>query len=102
MASLGQGGIVGAITITKVADGLSFLAEVGLDGLLAGGILGGNVQELPSCARGLMAKHVDEHLAGHPTDEGVDHIGVIDVWELFALEGLTSPLLVVAEILGVP
>jgi hypothetical protein len=45
---------------------------------------------------------VDEHLAGHPVDEGVDHIGVIDVWELIALEGLTGPLLVVAEILGVP
>jgi hypothetical protein len=54
---------------------------------------------------------VDELLTGHATDEGVDHVGVGDVWELISLlgeelnvlpEGLIGPLLVVAEILGVP
>ena len=41
--SLGQGEIVGAIATTKVAGGLGFPTEVALDGLLAGGILGGDV-----------------------------------------------------------
>ena len=54
---------------------------------------------------------MDEHLVGRATDEGVDHVGVGDVWELIALlgealnvlpEGLVGPLLIVVEILGVP
>jgi hypothetical protein len=54
---------------------------------------------------------VDERLVGHVADEGVDHVGVGDVWELIALlrealnvllEGLIGPLLAVTEILGVP
>jgi hypothetical protein len=111
MASLRRGGVIGAVATTKVADSLGFPTKVGLDGLLAGGILGGNVQELPRCARGLMAEHVDEHLAGHAVDEGVDHIGINDVWELIVLlrealnvipEGLVICLLAVAEIPGVP
>ena len=57
-----------------------------------------------------MAEHVDEHLAGCATDEGIDHFGIDDVGELVALleealdvlpKGLVGPLLAVAEILGV-
>ena len=49
-----------------------------------------------------MAEHVDERLVGHAANEGVDHVGVGDVWELIALlgealnvlsEGLVGPLL---------
>ena len=59
---------------------------------------------------GLTAKRVDERLAGRATDEGIDHVGIGDVWELIALlgealnvllEGLVGPLPVVVEILGV-
>jgi hypothetical protein len=58
-----------------------------------------------------MAECVDEHLAGGVVDEGVDHVGIGDVQELIALlgevlnvlpKGLIGPLLVVAEVLGVP
>ena len=54
---------------------------------------------------------MDERLAGRAVDEGVDHVGVGDVWELIALlgealnvllEGLVGPLPIVAEIPGVP
>ena len=54
---------------------------------------------------------MDERLAGHAAYEGIDHIGIGDVWELIALlgealnvllEGLIGPLLVVVEIPGVP
>jgi hypothetical protein len=94
-----------------VVGTLGFLAEVSLDSLLIGGILGGDVQELPHHAWGLKAKRVDERLASHATNEGVDHISVGDVWELIALvgeapnalpEGLVGPLPAVMEILGVP
>ena len=60
---------------------------------------------------GLVAEHVDERLAGHAADEGIDHVGIDDVWELIALlgealnvllEGLIGPLLVVVEIPAVP
>jgi hypothetical protein len=105
--SLGQGGVVAAITSTEVTGSLGFAIEVGLD-LLADGVLGGDVQELPCHARGLVAKRVDECLAGHATDEGVDDIGFGDVGELIVLleemldvllEGLVGPLPVVAEVL---
>ena len=46
-ASLGQCGIVAAVATTKVPGGLGFPLDVGLDHLLAGGVLGGDVQELP-------------------------------------------------------
>ena len=58
-----------------------------------------------------MAERVDERLAGRAIDEGIDHVGVGDVWELIGLleealnvlpKGLVGPLLVVVEILGVP
>ena len=74
-----------------MADGLGFPTEVFLDGLVA--------------------ERVDKHLVGHATDEGVDHVGIDDVWELIALlrealnvlpEGLVGPLLAVVEIPGVP
>ena len=94
-----------------MVDELGFPTKVGLDGLLASGVLGGDVQELPHQARGLMVECMDERLAGHATDEGIDHVGVGDVWELIALlgealnvllEGLVGPLPIVAEIIGVP
>ena len=54
-----------------------------------------------------MAEHVDERLAGRAIDEGVDHVGVDDVWELIAFlgealdvlpESLVGPLPIVAEV----
>ena len=54
---------------------------------------------------------MDERVAGHAADEGVDHVGVGDVQELIALlgealnvllEGLVSPLPIVTEVPGVP
>jgi hypothetical protein len=58
-----------------VIGGLGFAAEVGLDRLLTGGVLGGNVQELLRCARGLTAECVDERLVGRAVDEGIDDVG---------------------------
>jgi hypothetical protein len=90
-----------------VTSGLGFATKVGLDRLLTGDILGGNIQELLRHARGLTAEHVDERLAGDATDEGIDDVGVGDVGELIVLlgetldvlsEGLVRPLLAVAEI----
>ena len=51
--------------------------EVGLDRLLIGGILGGNVQELSCRAWGLTAIRVDKRLAGCATDEGVVHVASV-------------------------
>jgi hypothetical protein len=82
-----------------------------MDGLLTGGVLGGHVQELPRRARSPTTEHVDECATGHAVDEGIDHVGVGDVWELIALlgealsvlpEGLIGLLPIVVEILGVP
>ena len=94
-----------------MTDGLGLATKVGLDRLLTGGILGGNVQELPHHAWGLVAKRMDECLVGHAADEGIDHVGIGNVQELIGLlgealnvllEGLVGPLLVFAEIPGVP
>jgi hypothetical protein len=58
-----------------------------------------------------MAKCVDERLASHATDEGVDDVSVGDVRELIALlieapnvlwEGLVGLLPTIVEIPGVP
>jgi hypothetical protein len=104
-ASLGRDEIIGAVTTIEVTGGLGFPTEVGLDGLHTGGVLGGDVQELPRHARGLAAERVDKRLAGHVANEGVDHVDVGDVWEPIALlgealnvlpEGLIGPLLAVA------
>ena len=85
-----------------MAGGLGFATEVDLDALLTGGVLGGDVQELPHRPHGLATEHVDERLTSHAADEGIDHISVDDVWELIALlgealnvllEGLIGPLL---------
>ena len=93
-----------------MAGGHGLAVEVGLDGLLASGILCGDVQDLPHHVRGLAAECVDERLAGCAANEGVDHVGVGDVWELIALlgealnvllEGLIGPLLAVVDIPGV-
>ena len=57
--------------------------------------------------RGIVAKHMDESLAGHVIDEGVDYIGIGDVGELVVLlgevldvlpEGLIGPLPIVVEV----
>ena len=54
---------------------------------------------------------MDERLTGRAIGEGLNHIGVGDVWELIALlgealnvllEGLVGPLLAVMEIQEVP
>ena len=42
-AMLGQSGISAAVPTAEVAGGFGLAAEVGLDGLLIGGILGGGV-----------------------------------------------------------
>jgi hypothetical protein len=78
-----------------VADSLGLAAKVGLDSLLTGGILGGDIQELPHRARGLTAEHVDEGLAVHAKDEGVDHVSVGDVGKLM---GIASPLPIVTKV----
>ena len=41
--SLGRGGIITAVASTEVISNLGFVTEVGLDNLLAYGILGGDV-----------------------------------------------------------
>jgi hypothetical protein len=51
VAMLGQSGVVIAVPTTEVAGGFGLATEVGLDRLLAGGILGGDVQEVPRHAR---------------------------------------------------
>ena len=102
-ARLRSGHLGGIVAIAEVDGGLDFPAEVGLDHLLASGILGGNIQELLCCAWGLAI----ERLVGRATDEDVDHISICDVGELVALlgealdvlpEGLVGPSPVVAEV----
>jgi hypothetical protein len=83
---LGQGGVIAVVSTIEVASGLGLAAEVGLGNLLVGGILGGDVQEFPRHAWGVMAKRMDEHLIGCAIDEGVDHIGIDDVGKLIVLE----------------
>ena len=43
IATLGQGMVVAAISTTEVVGGLDLAADVGLDSLLTGGILGGDI-----------------------------------------------------------
>jgi hypothetical protein len=43
LASLGRVRIITAVATTEVASSLGFPAEVGLDRLLTGGVLGGDV-----------------------------------------------------------
>ena len=43
VVSLGQGRIIVADATTEVAGGLDFPTKVGLDRLLIGGVLGGNI-----------------------------------------------------------
>jgi hypothetical protein len=90
-----------------VAGDLGLVAEVGLDGLLAGGVLGGDVQELSCQARSLVVEHVDGCLIGHVASEGIDHFGISDVGKLIVLlgealdvlsKGLISPLPVIAQV----
>ena len=51
VVALGQSEVIAAISTTEVAGGLGLATEVGLDCLLTGGVLGGDVQELPRCAQ---------------------------------------------------
>ena len=104
-------GIFATIATAEVASSLDFPTEVGLDRLLASGILGGDIQELPRHARGLTAERVDKGLADRVIDEGDDDVHVGDIGELISLlrealnvllEGLIGPLLAVVEIPGVP
>jgi hypothetical protein len=90
-----------------VAGGFGLVTKVGLDGLLASGILGGDIQELPRHAWGLVIERKDECLASHAIDEGVDHVDVGEVGELIALlgealgvhsKGLIGTLPIVAEV----
>jgi hypothetical protein len=90
-----------------VAGGLGFATEVGLDGLFTRGVLGGDVPELLHHARGLVPKRMDKHLAGCAAGEGIDHVGIDDVWELIVLlgevldvlpEGLVSPLHAIMQV----
>jgi hypothetical protein len=90
-----------------VTGGLGFVVEVGLDRPLTSGVIGGNAQELPHCAWGLIAERVDEHLAGHAIDEDVDDVSVDDARDLVVLlgkaldvllMGLVGPLPTVAEV----
>jgi hypothetical protein len=57
---LSQGRVVAATT--KVGGSLGLAIEVGLDGHLTRGILGGDAKEFPHCAQGLVPERVDEHL----------------------------------------
>jgi hypothetical protein len=84
---LGRSMVAAAVPTTEVADSLGLATEVGLDGLLASGVLGGDIQELPRRARGLTAERLDECFAHRAADEGIDHVGVGDVGELVALLG---------------
>jgi hypothetical protein len=88
-----------------VTDGLGFATEVGLDHLLVGGVLRGDIQELPHRVWGLTAERVDEHLVGCTTNEGIDDVGeLVALGETLdvPLEGLVGPLPAVAEVPQVP
>ena len=76
-----------------MTGGLGFATEVGLDHLLAGGVLGGDVQELPCRVRGLATERVDERLAGYAINEGIDDVDIGDVGELIVLLGETLDVL---------
>ena len=85
VATLGQCWVIAAIPSTEVGSSFGLAAEFGLDHLLTDGVLGGDIQEFPHCARGLTAEHMDERLTGCIADEGVDHVSIGDVGELIAL-----------------
>jgi hypothetical protein len=107
MVTLGRCRVTAAVPTTDIGDSFGLATEVGLDHLLASGILGGDIQEFPHCALGLMAERMDERLTGHAADEGIDHVGVDDVGELIVLlgealnvllEGLLRPLPTAMEV----
>ena len=52
--------------------------EDGPDRLLAGGVAGGDLQELVRGARLLAPQFVDQGLAVHPAEECADNVGVDD------------------------
>ena len=53
--------------------------------LLAGGMVGSDVQELASGARLLSTQFVDQHLAGRSGEERADHVDIDDIGEGFPL-----------------
>ena len=85
-----------------MAEHLGLAAKVGMDGLLAGGVLGGDVQELPHRGWGLMAERMDECFIGCAVDEGIDHVGIGDVGELIALVGEALNVLLVGLVSSLP
>ena len=61
--------------------------EDGSDRLLAGGMVGGDVQELVHGARLLAPQFVDQGFAVRPAEERADDIGVDDAGKRVALFG---------------
>ena len=57
------------------------LLKDGLDRLLAGGVVGGDVQDLMRGARLLATQFVDQGFAMRPAEERADDVGVDDAWE---------------------
>ena len=81
--------------------------EDGIDRLLAGGVVGGDLQELMRSARLLSSQLVDQGLAVSPAVERADDIGINNAWERVTLvgeapdvvvQGLAGLLLVVLEV----
>ena len=81
--------------------------EDGPDRLIAGGVIGGDLQELVRGAWLLAPQFVDQGLAVRPAEERVDDVGVDDAWERVALlgeapdvvaQGLAGLLLAVLEV----
>ena len=77
------------------------------DRLLAGGVVGGDVQELVRGARLLATQFVDQGFAVHPAEERTDDVGIDDARQRVALlgeasdvvaQGLAGLLLVVLEV----
>ena len=55
--------------------------EDGPDRLLAGGVAGGDLQELVRGARLLAPQFVDQGLAVRPAEERADDVDVNDAWQ---------------------
>jgi hypothetical protein len=64
----------------------------GPDRLLAGGMVGGDLQELVRGARLLAPQFVDQGLAVRPTEERTDDVGVDDARQRVALLGEASDI----------
>jgi hypothetical protein len=81
-------GVATRVTLVGVLLPLFLALSIMEDGshcLLAGGKVGGNVQELPSCAWALVSQLLDQLLAGGPREECSDDISVSNIGQLGAL-----------------